>query len=173
MIISSTFLNSEVKGMEPSEQRLLLPPSFTCDGRVTKWTVALQGVQYGGGQNGEAEHYPELQVWRKNGLQNFSKRASTILSPNSLVHTAHANVYDVAADSVEFEEGDYFGLYQPGGDSDVPIVHYLRAQRRNILMRNENNQDTLESDDISMCSDPPSDIACANPLVSVQTGNST
>ena len=153
--------------MEPSEQRLLIPPSFPCEGRVTKWTVALQGVR-----DGEAEHYPELQVWRK-GPQNFKKRASTILSPASLVPTAHAHVYDIPADSVAFQEGDHFGLYQPGRDSLT--LHYLKTQRRNFLTNSEDTLDTLgvDVDEIPMCSVPPTEMSCANPLVSVQTGNST
>lgn len=159
--------------MQPAEQRLLWPnSSFTCGGSVSGWTVGLQRVQE------VTARCLELQVWRSETLKQFQIQASTSVCADDLIPTAQGNIYIVTpTDQVRFEQGDYFGLYQPPQTSDehpVLAVHYVASDRMNLVISSDTSETfhDLENPFLPLlegCVNSPL-TSCSTPLVSARVG---
>ena len=94
------------------QQRVFPNISFTCDGSITKWIV-------GGGTGGSSSPLSEIQIWRRSGVDSYTKVASTQLTAQST--TSDTNVYAyVPSSPLGFQKGDILGVYQREDSSVVP-----------------------------------------------------
>ena len=98
--------------MRDRQQRVFPDISFTCNGSITKWIV---GAGIGSGFSPSSE----LQIWRKSGVDSYTKVASTQLTTRS--PTSDQNVYEyVPCSPMGFQKGDILGVYQREYSSVVP-----------------------------------------------------
>ena len=94
------------------QQRVFPNISFTCDGSITKWIV-------GAGTGGSSLPLSEIQIWRRSGVDSYTKVASTQLTAQSA--TSDTNVYEyVLSSPLGFQKGDILGVYQREDSSVVP-----------------------------------------------------
>jgi len=79
---------------------------FMCPGNLTRWTLVANPV--GGGTR-----YPEVHVWRRDGISNtFTRFKRNKLSEDSPSPTSR--VYEAIRDPpLQFEAGDVLGVYNP------------------------------------------------------------
>ena len=94
------------------QQRMFPEIKFTCSGSITKWIV-------GAGTGGGSTPPSELQIWRRSG-SDYTKMGSTQLTAQSPTND-DPNVYEYTLSMpLEFQEGDFLGVYQRDGSSIVP-----------------------------------------------------
>lgn len=78
---------------------------FTCDGSLTKWTII--GSEITAGLN-----YPQLQIWRNTGGDNYERIVSTKITEEYSTSTPH--VYERLPDTpLEFKTDDILGVFTP------------------------------------------------------------
>ena len=99
----------------PREQRLFPDIQFTCNGLITKWIV--------GAQTGTSlTRMPELQIWRNNSGNTFTKISSSLLIPNEI---GNANVHEFTPNPpLMFQDGDILGVYQPEDSQSQLVLYY-------------------------------------------------
>ena len=134
------------------QQRVFPDIRFTGSGSITKWIV---GARAAGGSAGPSE----LQIWRRSG-QMYTKVGSTQLTTQS--PTSDPNVYEyIPSPPLEFQEGDFLGLYQDVGSIVVP---YYQENTGPVNRRHSN----LVSNPLNSLMDPPLAAEYDYPLVTVE-----
>ena len=78
--------------------------NFTCNG-------SIQSLIFGAQWQGNSTSFPELQIWRPNGSQSYSKGKSTLINMTG-ENTSKLYQYTLTS-PLAFEPGDILGYYQP------------------------------------------------------------
>ena len=76
--------------------------NFTCDGSIRSWTLAAQ-------RGGDSQVYTELQIWRSNGTNLYTKVGSTPV----ILGEEEDSIYNITLSSpLPFQAGDILGFFQ-------------------------------------------------------------
>ena len=78
--------------------------NFTCNG-------SIQSLIFGAQWQGNSSSFPELQIWRPQGNQSFSKVRSTVINMTG-ENTSQLYQYNLSS-PLAFGPGDILGYYQP------------------------------------------------------------
>ena len=143
------------------QQRIIPHINFTCDGAITKWIV--DGRWDSGGMH---DWYPDLQIWRRNATNTFTKVGNTTLR----IETGRSNLtyYEYSPPTpLSFQAGDVLGIFQPDGGRNRLRLYFQSG------VGPQNYYKTLDNNDIV---EPPSDMFTLGtifqndlPLISVET----
>ena len=125
------------------QQRIVPHINFTCDGAITKWIVA--GKWNGGGNH---NWYPDLQIWRSNGANMFTKLGNTTLRVEGGSDTVTYYEYSPAT-PLDFQVGDVLGIFLPDGGRNRLRVYFQSG------VGPQNYHETLANNDVV---EPPSDM---------------
>ena len=92
------------------ERRQQITPDmrFTCDGMITKWII---GADWGNDNNGIL--FPELQIWRNSGDDEYLKINGTVININT---ERSDRVYEYPVSPIPFQAGDILGVFIPRDD---------------------------------------------------------
>lgn len=100
----------------PNQQRLFPTIQFTCSGFIVKWIVGAQV------RSTNPSVLLELQIWRRVGVNTYTKVGSTILN---ITTPSQLNVYEYAVNPpLMVQEGDILGVYQPREEESQLVVYY-------------------------------------------------
>ena len=144
------------------ERRQQITPDmrFTCDGMITKWII---GADWGNHKDDIL--FPELQIWRSNGDDEYLKINGTVINTRS-----EDRVYEYPVSLIPVQAGDILGVFIP------------RNSRSKIRLRVESGRGPINyyiPTDNSVTISPFSGIdiqqdvvssAVYHPLVSVEIG---
>ena len=94
-------VNINVVRIRDEQQRIFPDITFTCNGSITKWIVGAEADMNG-------LLFPELQVWRNTGRNNYTKANFSILSSST------PDIYNIVDYNLntplKFQEGDILGV---------------------------------------------------------------
>jgi len=125
------------------QQRIIPNINFTCDGAITKWIV--DGRWNDGGMR---DWYPDLQIWRSNGNNMFTKVGNTTLRVEGGSDTVTYYKYNLTT-PLNFQAGDVLGIFQPDmGNNRLRMYFQSGVGPRNYY-------ETLDNNDIV---EPPTDM---------------
>ena len=98
-------------------QAIIPGNNFTCDGSILSWTF---GAEWGGSSSRPV--FTELQLWRKNGSDLYTKVGSTTLMAES---ENSSRIYHFPlASPLAFQTGDILGYFQgPTNVRRLPLLH--------------------------------------------------
>ena len=100
--------NTELKTQD--KRQVVIPAiNFSCNGTITSWII---GAKWRNDNNPEG--YIELQIWRWSSLDQYETVTSTLVMVDS--ENADSEVYELAT-SMDFQEGDLLGYFQPDKDN--------------------------------------------------------
>ena len=146
------------------QQRIIPHINFTCDGAITKWIVDGRWDN-----SGTHDWYPDLQIWRRNGTNTFTKVGNTTLR----IETGRNNLtyYEYSPPTpLSFQAGDVLGIFQPDMEMNRLRLYFQSG------VGPQNYYETLDS---SNTVEPPSDVFALGtvfqndlPLISVETSES-
>ena len=113
---------------------------FSCNGTVTKWIFGAEDRGTGGGRS----KFPELQIWRQLGSNNYNKTGFSLVNANTMIGT-NTNLYEFTPQPpLEFQEGDIFGVHSPSEHDSVLVLQeqieseqliYELAQMLTVLLQ--------------------------------------
>ena len=90
------------------QQRILPSMNFSCSGTISKWTFVARSRN-----GGNHRQYPQFELWRPDGTGRYRRvYESSITSTLSGQSDFTVEEY-IPNDSVPFEAGYIFGVYQP------------------------------------------------------------
>ena len=90
--------------------------AFSCNGSVTKWI-------YGAIDHG-TPNQPVLQIWRQLGPNNYIEIGSSLVNNDTMIGTI---LYEfIPQISLEFQEGDIFGVYAGHFNNDGLVLYEQR-----------------------------------------------
>ena len=139
------------------QQRIFPDIHFNCNGSVIKWTV---GAESKGGSSSQSE----IQIWRQNGINSYTKVAHTVLTAQYRSSTTFNNIYDYILPSpLTFQAGDILGVYQSEDSNTVP---YYQENTGPVNLRQPGEQDSA----LDTLSSPSSAGVYDYPLVTVEIG---
>ena len=91
---------------------------FTCNGTITKWIYGGTNIRTNRNQ------FPELQIWRKHGDNNYTKVGFSSVNPST---SSSDNVYELLPQNqVKFQQGDIFGIHVPQNSQSCLRLLHLR-----------------------------------------------
>ena len=142
------------------QQRIIPHINFTCDGTVTKWIVLGRW-----GSGGRHDWYPDLQIWRWNATNAFTKVGNTTLR----IETGNRGMtyYEYSPPTpLSFQTGDVLGIFQPDMGRNRLRLYFQSG------VGPHNYYETLDSNNIV---EPPSNMFALGtvyqndlPLISVE-----
>jgi len=125
------------------QQRIIPHINFTCDGAITKWIV-----DGGWNDGGMRDWYPDLQIWRSNGTNMFTKVGNTTLRVEGGSDTVTYYEYNLTT-PLNFQAGDVFGIFQPDKGKNRLRMYFQSG------VGPQNYYETLDNNDIV---EPPTDM---------------
>ena len=145
-----------------NRQQITPDMRFTCDGMITKWII---GADWG--YDGNDRLFPELQIWRRSGDDEYQKINGTVIDINT---RNDDRVYEYPVSPIPFQAGDILGVFIPR-DSRSKIR--LRAESgrgpTNYFIPTHNSVTMSPFTNINIHQDTTSS-AVYHPLVSVEIG---
>ena len=125
------------------QQRIIPYINFTCDGAITKWIVDGRWDN-----SGMHDWYPDLQIWRRNATNTFTKVGNTTLRIE--IGRSNLTYYEYSPPTpLSFQAGDVLGIFQPDGGRNRLRLYFQSGAGP------QNYYETLDSNDIV---EPPSDV---------------
>ena len=130
--------------------------NFSCNGTITRWII---GAKWRDDDNPEG--YIELQIWRWSSLDQYEKVNGTLVMVGS---ENESEVYEWAT-SMDFQEGDFLGYFQPKKGNS----------RLNLYLENSGRITTQHDKLMGMPVTPPpapvfDETDTKYPLIAVRTG---
>ena len=147
--------NTELKTAD--KRQVVIPAiNFSCNGTITSWIIGAEWRD-----NDNPEGYIELQIWRGSSLDQFQKVNGTLVTVGS---ENESEVYEIET-SMEFQEGDILGYFQPKKDKS----------RLNLYLENSGRITTHHDRLMGMPVTPPpapvfDETDTKYPLIAVRTG---
>ena len=132
--------------------------NFSCNGTITRWII---GAEWRDNVDNPEGHI-ELQIWRGSSLDQYEKVNGTLVMVDS---ENDSEVYELAI-SMDFQEGDFLGYFQPDKDKS----------RLDLYLENSGRITTNHRMVGGMAITPPSSPIDFNkqdtkyPLIAVRTG---
>ena len=107
--------------------------NFTCNG-------SIQSLIFGAQWQGNSSSFPELQIWRPQGNQSFSKIKSTLINMTG-ENTSKLYQYNLSS-PLAFGPGDILGYYQPASqlglyfewDGRGQLGYFFAARKRSSYL---------------------------------------
>ena len=117
-------LAAETTLANDNQQSIYPGINFTCSGSITSWSVLVRRFT-----DFSEEKYPDLQLWREENAEIYTRVGNTTLSGRI---TNQDGILEHVLDSpLEFEAGDFLGIFQPSGSlkiqlrGGVPVSCYI------------------------------------------------
>lgn len=115
-----------VRPRTPQQQRIIPQLNFTCNGSLTKWIFVATW------RSGNRNSYPELQIWRPNGSDSYTKWQNSTVNITTQPNT---NRYEyIPNPPLEFQAGDVVGIFQPSQAGRRFHMQYYQGDMYNQLM---------------------------------------
>ena len=148
--------NNELK-TEDKRQVVIPAINFSCNGTITRWII---GAEWRGDVD-NPEGYIELQIWRGSSLGQYEKVNGTLVMVDS---ENESEVYELAT-SMDFQEGDFLGYFQPKKDNSRLDLYLEKSGRITT------HHDRLDDTPVTPPPTPVFDETDTKyPLIAVRTG---